>query len=180
MGPGRDRGAGADAPAPDASRDRGPPVYEVTLWPNRSLTPEGFRWLILGAALAFAVPLLAFLGTAALWVMLPIAAGHVALLWWFVRRNTRDGRLTETLRLWPDLVTVERREPSGRVLNWAANPYWVRVALDPDARIENYLTLEGGGRRIELGAFLSPSERAALRADLEAALLSARAAGPAA
>ena len=56
------------------------------------------------------------------------------------------------------------------MLRWQANPFWVRLRLDPDARPENYLTLQGGGRRIELGAFLSPEERVELAEELEAAL----------
>lgn len=170
-----DGGAGAKAPAFELE-ERGEPAWQVTLWPHRSLPPEGFRWLILGSAIAFAIPLLAFLGTVAMWVMLPIVAFHVWLLWFFLRRNDRNLRLTETVRLWPDLVTVERREPGGRVRHWQANPYWVQVTLHQTARIENYLTLKGGGREIELGAFLAPEERAALKEDLLAALSRLRAA----
>ena len=106
----------------------------------------------------------------------PIVAFHIWLLWFFIRRNTRDGRLTATLRLWPDLNTVVRREPSGRRLTWTANPFWVQVTLHTAAKLENYLTLKGGGREIELGAFLAPEERAALKAEIEDALARARAA----
>lgn len=176
---GHDTQHGAGSPAGPASAfgepgSRGQPLYEVTLWPNRSLSPEGFRNLMLFSATACAIPLMAFLGSRALWIMLPIVALPVWLLWWFLRRNYRDGWLTETLRLWPDLVTVDRREPSGRVLHWEANPYWVRATLHRDARLENYLTLKGGGREIELGAFLSPGERAGLYEDLSTALARAR------
>ena len=52
-----------------------------------------------------------------------------------------------------------RREPRGRVRRWHANPFWVRPRLREDAHVEKYLTLEGDGREIELGAFLSPWER---------------------
>ncbi|MEM8820806.1 MAG: DUF2244 domain-containing protein [Pseudomonadota bacterium] len=37
-------------------------------------------------------------------------------------------------------------------------------------RPENYLTLKGGGREIELGAFLSPEERLSLAERLEDAI----------
>ena len=49
-----------------------------------------------------------------------------------------------------------RREPSGGVRRWHANPFWVRLRLLDGERVEKYLTLEGNGREIELGAFLSP------------------------
>jgi uncharacterized membrane protein len=56
------------------------------------------------------------------------------------------------------------------VRRWHANPAWVRLSLFENGRVEKYLTLKGNGREIELGAFLSPPERAALYADLAAAL----------
>jgi uncharacterized membrane protein len=171
------RRAGADAPASSSGPgrpDRGPAFWQVTLWPNRTLGRRGTRILLLGSAFAYALPLLALAGSPALWVMAPILAFHVVLLWWFLRRNTRDGRLTETLSLWPDLVRVERREVSGASLVWEANPYWLRLTLHPEGKVENYLTLKGEGRAIELGAFLSPGERVSLKAEIEAALGRAR------
>ena len=36
--------------------------------------------------------------------------------------------------------------------------------------VPNYLTLQGGPREVELGAFLSQDERVALRAEVQAAL----------
>ena len=83
-------------------------------------------------------------------------------LWFAIRRSCADGRLTEELRLWPDLITVVRREPRRTVRRWHANPFWVRLRLPEDGRIEKYLTLKGNGREIELGAFLSPWERETL------------------
>jgi uncharacterized membrane protein len=108
--------------------------------------------------------------------MLPFLAGALVAVFLAVRRSHLDARLTEELRLWPDLIVVERREPDGTVRRWHANPFWVRPRLR-DAHIEKYLTLEGGGRAVELGAFLSPGEREALHADISAALARLRA-GP--
>ncbi len=100
----------------------------------------------------------------------PLSAAAPLGLFAAIRRSYADGRLTEELRLWPDLITVERREPRGRVRRWHANPFWVRLRLVEDGRIEKYLTLSGNGREIELGAFLSPPERVALYGDLRHAL----------
>lgn len=143
-----------------------PPVLALTLWPNRSLTPRGSGWLIGLATVGFAMPLLALSGTGAAWGMLPFMVAVLAALYWAIRRSWRDGRLTEELRIWPDLITVVRREPKGTVRRWHANPFWVRARLYEDGRVEKYLTLEGAGREIELGAFLSPWERETLYSEI--------------
>ncbi len=116
------------------------------------------------------LPLIPLAGTAVALALLPFLVAVPLALGFAIRRNARDGRLTEELRLWPDLVAVVRREPQGRVLRWEANPYWVRLTLHKDAKLDNYLTLKGAGREIELGAFLSPEEREALAEELERAL----------
>ena len=153
---------------PYARADR--PALSVTLRPNCSLTRGGVGWVLGLAAAGLAVPLLPVAGTAVAWGMLPFLAGALLLLYWALRRNVLDGRLTEELRLWPDLITVVRREASGAERRWHANPFWVRLRLLDGERVEKYLTLEGNGREIELGAFLSPGERQSLHDDLAAAL----------
>jgi uncharacterized membrane protein len=167
-------GPGAE-PDPFARGD--PPVLALTLWPHRSLSRRGWTVVLTLLAFGLAVPLVALVGTGAAWVMLPFLAGALVALFLAVRRSHLDARLVEELRLWPDLITVERREPDGTVRRWHANPFWVRPRLR-DAHIEKYLTLDGGGREIELGAFLSPGEREALHAELSAALAGLRAPEP--
>jgi uncharacterized membrane protein len=147
-----------------------PPVLALTLWPNRSLSPRGSGWLVAIAAAGFAVPLLALHGTGAAWGMLPFMVVVLVALYVAIRRSWRDGRLTEELRIWPDLITVVRREPRGGVRRWHANPFWVTARLHDNAHVEKYLTLEGAGRRIELGAFLSPWERESLHAEIRRVL----------
>ncbi|WP_290740759.1 DUF2244 domain-containing protein [Amaricoccus sp.] len=146
-------------------------MLALTLWPNRSLPRRGFALVVAVVAVGAALLLVPFLATPVVWGLLPFAAIAPLALWAALRRSYADGRLREELRLWPDLITVERREADGAVRRWHADPHWVRVRLlDEDAPVEKYLTLEGNGREIELGAFLSPPEREALYRDLRAAL----------
>lgn len=147
-----------------------PPILMLSLSPNRSLTPAGVGWVVGIAGTGLALPLVFLGGSAASWGLLPFLAGALVALSWAIRRNELDGRISEELRLWSDLITVERREPTGRVRRWHANPFWVRLRLLDDARVEKYLTLQGNGREIELGAFLAPWERETLYAELRAAL----------
>jgi uncharacterized membrane protein len=172
-----------DEPAGDASPAdpflrTDPPLYAVTLWPHRSMTRAGFRGFMAALAGGLCIPLVASWGTPVAWFLAPFLLASLALVWAFLRLNDRARRLTEELRLWPDLIAVERREPGGRVLRWRANPFWVRLDVRDTPSVPRYLTLAGGGRTIELGAFLTPDEREALAAALRAALGRAVAARP--
>ena len=172
------QGAPADTGAPSASApaaaDR-PPLARAILRPHRSLTRPGFHWFLLLIWALLLVPAIPLLGTAALWMLLPFLIGALALVWLSIERSYRDGRLEEELTLWPDRIRVVRREPGGTTREWEANPYWVRLTLHPgDRPVRDYLTLKGGGREIELGAFLSPEERRTLKDRLDRELARAR------
>lgn len=154
----------AEKPDPFARTDT--PIYHVTIWPNRSLGRVGFRNTMLLVIVGTTIPMIPlFKAASTLWILL-FGIIPVVLLYLFFIRNYLDGRLTEEIRIYPDLIAVERREPKGKILRWHANPYWLRIHMH-DTPIENYLTLEGNQRTIELGAFLSPEERLTLKADIE-------------
>lgn len=161
--------AGAQAPAFFADEDdtRDAPVYEVILWPNRSLSTQGFRWLLLFLAAGLSLPLIPFLGTPIAWGLLPFLLGALLAVYWAIQRNNRDGRMHEHLRLWPEEIRVDRYEANGRWQSWSANPYWVHTEMHSTAQIENYITLTGNGRTIEIGAFLAPEEREALFGEMQ-------------
>ena len=152
-------------------QDGGAPLARLSLWPHRSLPRPGFAAFILITFGLILIPLIPLLGTPVLWGLLPFLMGTLALMWFFLERSYADGRLIEELALWTDRMELIRRNPRGAVQSWEANPYWVSVELhEAGGPVENYLTLKGGGREVEIGAFLSPEERLGLRADLEAVL----------
>ena len=160
-----------EAPAGDAGAfthaTGGLPLARATLWPHRSLPPEGFALVIGGTFVLLLVPLVPLLGTPVLWGLLPFLMGALWLLWHFLRRSYRDGHLTEVLTLWSDRIEIRRSNPRGPDQEWHANPYWVKLALkETGGPVTNYLTLSGGGREVELGAFLSPEEREGLHGTL--------------
>ena len=146
------------------------PLYRVRLWPNQSLTRTGAQWFFGASAVMLAMPLIAVAGTPVFWGLLPFLAAALAAAWWAIRRNGRNLSLSETLTIWRDEVRVERREPDGQVRRWQAEPLKTRLKLHSDAKLEDYLTMTGGGREIELGAFLAPEERVALADEIETAL----------
>ena len=155
----------------EAPASPGASLYELRLWPHQSLTGNGYVWVIgLMSALAF-IPLVALVGTVVLWGILPFALGAVGALALSLRRSWRDRDIVETFTLTPERAHLSRVEPGGRRLEWEANPYWVRVVRHPKVgRVEDYLTLQGGPREVEIGAFLMPEERRALEGRLASAL----------
>ncbi len=147
------------------------PAVHIILWPHRSLPRRGFAAFIAITFTMLMIPLFAVLGTLALWGLLPFLIGTLALMWYFLERSYTDGRLTEELRLWSDRIELTRTNPHGPAQDWHANPHWVQLALAPKhGPVENYLTLKGNNREVELGAFLAPEERADLHERLARAL----------
>ncbi|MDZ4134286.1 MAG: DUF2244 domain-containing protein, partial [Paracoccaceae bacterium] len=126
-------------------------------------------------AALIALPLLAVLGSNVLWGVLPFLLLAIAGIWWGLQRSYRDAEIVEDLVLSPDRITLTRHGPRGRRQNWQANPHWVRLKLHASGGpVPNYLTLKGGGREVELGAFLSEPERVVLARELITALQSLR------
>ena len=143
----------------------------LSLWPHRSLPKRGFVAFMAVTAGLMAVPLIPVLGTWVFAGLLPFLALAFGGLWWGLSRSYRSGDLVEELRLSPDAVRLDRREPDGARLDWEAKPYFARCRLHPKGGpVENYLTLQGGPREVEIGAFLTAGERAALEGELSAAL----------
>lgn len=138
------------------------------LWPYRSLPRRGFVAFISITAILLALPLLAVLGSPILWGLLPFLLAAIAGVWLALERSYRDALITEELTLTEDLVTLIRLGPKGKRQDWQANPHWVKVCLYPTSGpVPEYLTLRGNGREVELGAFLTPEERLALRNELQ-------------
>jgi uncharacterized membrane protein len=146
-----------------------PPLAILHLWPHRSLPKKGFV-LFIGVTFALVMlPLIAVLGTPVLWGLLPFVLGTLALTWWLLQKSYRDGEVLEELKLWSDHVSLVRQNRTGAPQTWDANPHWVAVQVHrTGGPVENYLTLKGAGREVELGAFLSQEERKALYTRLTA------------
>lgn len=143
----------------------------LDLWPHRSLPRRGFVGFIGVTFVFLLMPLIPLIGTPVLWALLPFLMGALALLWLLLERSYTDGSLHEELTLAPDRIALVRHNPRGPEQRWEANPFWVRVELHREgAKVENYLTLTGANRTVELGAFLSPDERAGLYEDMLRAL----------
>ncbi|MRX49179.1 DUF2244 domain-containing protein [Paracoccus sp. S-4012] len=148
--------------------------HELVAWPHRSLPRRGFVWFIAITAGFVALPLLAVVGSAVLWGLLPFIVVTVWGLWHAIDRSYRRAEQTrEVLRFDADRLELTRHDPGREPRRFDANPYWVQVVLRPGP-VESYLTLRGEGREVELGAFLAPEERRALELELRRRLADLR------
>ena len=75
----------------------------------------------------------------------------------------------------PSELRVRRVSHRGHVIEWALNPLWVRLEQtgDPEFGIER-LYLVSRGRRVSIGHFLGPDEKASFAKALLAALQAAK------
>lgn len=157
---------------------RTPEHNVLHLWPYRSLPRRGFVMFIGGTALMVTVPLFAVIGSAVLWGLLPFLVMAVGGMYWALDRSYRDGEIIETLTFEPARLQLIRHGPRGKHQEWEANPHWVRVELHKKGGpVPDYITLKGGPREVELGAFLSEEERGTLIRELREALAAHNALG---
>jgi uncharacterized membrane protein len=158
----------------DLHRDS-PTRITLRLWPHNALPPRGFVTVIGLSAVTLALPMIAVLGSPVVWGLLPFAGLALWGLWFALQRNWRDRSLREDMTLTRNEVHLIRTDPDGRQREWRADPHWVALHLRPrGGPVPAYLTLTGGGREVELGAFLTPDERTALFRDLDALLMTVK------
>lgn len=143
---------------------------ELHVWPHQSLPPKGMGVVVLGAYLLITVPMYGILGSVAFWGVLPFALLAVGGIWFALNRSYHDRRVIEVLTLTPEMAHLVRQNPNGQRQEWDCNRYWAAPVMHKQGGpMPNYLTLKGGGREVELGAFLSEDERLALYDELQRA-----------
>lgn len=143
----------------------------LTLWPHNSLTARGFVAFVGITSALLALPLIGLLGSPVLWGLLPFLLAAVAGVWVALRRNNRDRQIREELVIQTEKVTLFHTEPYGKSQGWEANRHWVKPVLTAQGGpVPQYLTLRGGAREVELGAFLTEDERIRLQDELQRAL----------
>lgn len=145
--------------------------WSLEMWPYRSLLRREFVIFMGATAMLITLPLIAVLGTYILWGLLPFLAVAFCGLWFALSVSYKRSEVLETLTVTADNVHLSRVEPNGEVKEWASNRHWVTVHLHPtEGPVEQYITLRGNGREVELGAFLDPRERLELFDDIKRGL----------
>lgn len=143
------------------------PEAELHLWPHQSLSAKGYVSVIAGTACLLFLPLSLALGSMAIWGLLPFLLLALFGLKWALDLNRKHAQILEVLKLGADQTELTRYGPSGQIQSWTCNRYWVSVNMhDKTGPVPHYVTLQGAGREVEIGAFLSEEERESLFEEL--------------
>jgi uncharacterized membrane protein len=142
-----------------ASEDSAPPArFDAVLYPHRSLSPKGFRWLM-GAVIALNLVVGGWFLLHGAWPIFGFMGLDVLILWLCFRRSYADAREHETVRLGPNDLIVRKVDRAGRAREWRFEPSWLQVAMDDPPQHESMLALRSHGRELTIGGFLTPEER---------------------
>jgi uncharacterized membrane protein len=151
-----------------------PELFSALLTPHRSLGRTGFLAVMVFIGVVSFAAGLAFLLMGA-WPVLGFFGLDVLAIYWAFRINFRRARASEEIRMTPSELRVRRISHRGHVAEFVFNPLWVRLdqKRHPEYGVER-LYLASRGRRIAIGNFLSPDEKASFANALMSALQSAR------
>ena len=150
------------------------PLFAATLRPHRSLSRGGMRFVVAGAAILSSIPAMAFLSLGA-WPIVGFLGLDVLLLWWALAATFRDGRLRETITLWPDQLELKRMDAKGHEDLVIFEPDRVKLVIDRDYNERTTgLHLRTPEEDTVIGAFLSVDEKASFAKVFGSALKRAR------
>jgi uncharacterized membrane protein len=145
----------------------------ILIWPHRSLGLTGTR-IVLGIAAAGLFGSAAWVAQpAAMFVLVPASVVFASLIAAF-RINARRGLYIEIIDISADTVRVMTSHLGLHRLVGSFDPYWMRIELRDDGRIEKRLILQQSGRAVSVGECLSPPEREDLAAALRDHIARAR------
>ncbi|UPK35758.1 DUF2244 domain-containing protein [Bradyrhizobium sp. 186] len=151
-----------------------PQIFSALLTPHRSLNRTGFLAVMLFLSVVSFVTGIAFLMMGA-WPVFGFFGLDVLVIWWAFKVNFRAARASEEIVVTPSELRVRRISHRGQVAEWTFNPLWVRLdqEVDEEYGIE-HLYLISRGRRLLIGGFLGPDEKASFYKALVGALNAAR------
>lgn len=157
-----------DPPLQDA------PLFSARLTPHRSLSRSGFLTLMIFLTTISFIAGFVFLLMGA-WPVFGFFGLDVLIVYWAFRLNFRRAAATEDIVVTPYELRVRRVSHRGHVVEWTLNPLWVQLdkQVHEEFGIEK-LYLVSRGRRLSVGSFLGPDEKASFAKALSAALQTAK------
>src|SRR5260221_11083092 len=151
-----------------------PEIVSALLAPHRSLDRPGFLVLMVFLSVVSFAAGLAFL-LMGVWPVFGFFGLDVLAIYWAFRVNFLRGRASEEISVTPSELRLRRVSHRGHVVEWVLNPLWVQLDQKTHAEfgIEK-LYLVSRGRRVSIGSFLGPDEKASFAKALMAALAAAK------
>jgi uncharacterized membrane protein len=158
----------------DFDADREPEIFSALLTPHRSLNRTGFLVLMAFLSVVSFAAGVAFLLMGA-WPVFGFFGLDVLAVYWAFKVNFRSARACEEISVTASELRLRRINHRGRSVEWVLNPLWVQLdqVEHEEFGIEN-LYLVSRGRRVSIGSFLGPDEKASFAKALRDALQSAR------
>jgi uncharacterized membrane protein len=151
-----------------------PELFSALLTPHRSLSRTGFLVLMgFVGAVSFAAGIVFWLMGA--WPVFGFFSLDLLAIYWAFRINFRHARAIEEIRMTPCELRLRRVSHRGHAVEFVLNPLWVQLdqEIHDEYGIEK-LYLRSRGRRLAVGSFLGPNEKASFAKALNAALQAAR------
>ena len=151
-----------------------PKLFSALLTPHRSLNRTGF------VVLMTFVSVISFAAGCVFWWMgaWPVFAFFgldVVLIYWAFRINFRRAAASEEITVTVSELRVRRVSHRGHVMEWVLNPLWVQFEQKSHAEFGiEQLYLVSRGRRVSIGNFLGPEEKASFAKALIVALNAAK------
>lgn len=158
--------------ANDASDE---PFFRALLTPHRSLGRLGFALLMGALLIGWLATGTVFLAAGA-WPVFGFLGLDVLLVYAAFRLNYRAARGREEISVSRTRLDIAKVAPSGRAETHRFNPFWAKFAVSRHEEIGiTGMAVEGQGRRVPIGAFLNPPDRASFAAAFSQALATAKA-----
>jgi uncharacterized membrane protein len=150
------------------------PFFRALLVPHRSLGRTGFVVLMAFCASVWLSTGAVFLSMGA-WPVFGFFGLDVIALYLAFRLNYRAARMREEVSVSRTALDIVKVAPSGRRQEHRFNPFWTRLDI---ARHDEFgitgMAVEGDGRRVAIGSFLTPDDRESFATAFGRALARAR------
>jgi uncharacterized membrane protein len=151
-----------------------PKLFSALLMPHRSLNRTRFLVLMTFVSVISCAAGGVFWWIGA-WPVFGFFCLDVVVIYWAFRINFSRAAAREEITVTVSELRVRRVSHRGHVVEWVLNPLWVRFEQQSDAEFGiEHLYLVSRGRRVSVGNFLGPEEKASFARALITALNAAK------
>jgi len=142
-----------------ANSDNPKPDFIAELVPHRSLSANGFIFLMLFVGATCFLSGVMFLVMGA-WPVFLFMVLDVLVIWIAFKINYRSGRIKERVYVGRDELKVEHYDAKGRIIEYIFNPFWTRFEVSRHELIGiTDMRLKSRERVLSVGSFLNPDDR---------------------